>query len=191
MHKANVLQIIREEGDKESDAKKMFANVRLRLANEVASTLIRGSTSPERLGLFIDLSDTEAFLINIYKCVPGERIVVSPSQLSDAYGTILKSYEFLLAEYETTSEFFKTAWPKEVILEMMCMLSLEREDVTQKLSTEGRLQFDAKRAGYFIDLLRRAQTGLVGEVMMSDYCREMNEALAVVREVFGIKKKYI
>lgn len=191
MEKAAVLQVIREEGNKESDAKKLFSNLRIRLANEVASTLIRGSTSHERFGLFIDLSDAEAFLINVYKCVPGEQIVVSPSQLSDTYSAILQSYEFLLAEYETTSELFKTAWPKEVILEMMCVLSLEREDVTQKLSTEGRLQFDAKRAGHFIDLVRRAQTGLVGEVMMSDYCREMNEALAVVREVFGIKKKTI
>ncbi len=191
MEKAVILQIIREEGNKESDAKKLFSNLRIRLANEVASTLIRGSTSHERFGFFIDLSDAEAFLINVYKCVPGERIVVSPNQLSDAYSAILQSYEFLLAEYETTSELFKTAWPKEVILEMMCVLSLEREDVTQKLSTEGRLQFDAKRAGHFIDLVRRAQTGLVGEIIMSDYCREMNEALAVVREVFGIKKKSI
>ena len=191
MEKAAVLEIIREEGNKESDAKKLFSNLRIRLANEVASTLIRGSTSHERFGLFIDLSDAEAFLINVYKCVPGERIVITPNQLSDAYSAILTSYEFLLAEYETTSEFFKTAWPKEIILEMLCTLSLEREDVVQRLLTENRVLFDARRAGHFIDLVRRAQTGLVGEVVMSDYCREMNEALAVVREVFGIKKKTI
>ena len=191
MKKAAVLEIIREEGNKESDAKKMFSNLRTRLANEVASTLIRGSTSPERFELFLNLGGTEAFLINIYRSVPGQQLVITPNQLPDTYRTILKSYEFLLVEYETTSEFFKTAWPKEIILEMLCTLSLECEDAERKLFEENRLQFDAKRAGYFIDLVRRAQTGLVGEVLMSDYCREMNEALAVVREVFGIQRKSI
>lgn len=180
-----VLKIFTEERVRNKSLVDAIVETRIRLSTEVALRMIRPLISQEHWEIFLELVRGEAFWLRVFQYREGSTLAVDINKLSSAYKVIERAYESLLDEYANTSEYFQSAWPRDVLLEMACTIAVARETAIDELMSADTTEFYKNRAKHFVDIIHWAQVGFAGEIVMSEYSQEVNNALAVVRSLLG------
>lgn len=181
MHEADVVRIVKEELGKNSNRGEATIQIEVRIGTEIASRIFRPALSTEQWGIFLTCVQAEPVLHRINYHVGEPIVVIKSPQCFAMFGALEKAYMFLLNTIESTSDYFQKNWPKELLLQTACSLSVARDTIRSEYENAENVGFSSKDAKRIVNCIRCAQVGIAGEILMNEYVREANTTLKIMK----------
>ena len=181
MREMDVVRIVKEELEKNSNRGEATIQIEIRIGTEIASRIFKSALSPERWDIFLTCVQVEPVLHRINYHAGEPIIVIHSPQCFGMFEALEKAYMLLLNATESTSDYFQKSWPKELLLQTACSLSVARDTIQSEYENSEHIGFSSKDATRLVNCIRCAQVGLAGEVLMDEYVREANMTLKIMK----------
>lgn len=183
MKSSDVIRILVEEFKERKNPIDAIVETRIRISEIIAVKSVKSAISEDRWKLFKRLIKSESTWLRIIQCKEGSFLVIDGEALSDAYESVERACELLLDEYEKNSEYFKSTWGRDQLVDIACSFSTEREKVVYEFTNEDMTAFSKNRADSFLDIIHWMQLGLAGDEPMNKFIEEINVALRLIATI--------